>query len=54
MFLAARGLATRDIAHRLSISGRTVDNHLQAIYQQLGISGRDELGSVLSVTAGVI
>ena len=50
--LAARGCQTRDIAAQLNISGRTVDNHLQAIYQKLAISGRAQLASVLSVAVG--
>jgi DNA-binding CsgD family transcriptional regulator len=49
--LAAAGMTSRDIAKRLVLSVRTVDNHLQAGYLKLGISGRAELRSVLRVPA---
>jgi DNA-binding CsgD family transcriptional regulator len=45
--LAARSLASRVIAERLSISVRTVDNHLYQAYRKLGVSGRRELRSLL-------
>ncbi|KAA0233409.1 MAG: LuxR family transcriptional regulator [Actinobacteria bacterium] len=45
--LAARGLASKIIARRLSLSTRTVDNHLQRTYEKLGISSREDLASVL-------
>jgi DNA-binding CsgD family transcriptional regulator len=41
--LAADGLTSRQIAERLFLSARTVDNHLQRIYLKLGISGRSGL-----------
>lgn len=45
--LAARGTASKDIADRLFLSVRTVDNHLQSIYGKLGIRGRRELASAI-------
>ncbi|PSL01895.1 regulatory LuxR family protein [Haloactinopolyspora alba] len=45
--LAAAGLASRDIAHRLSISTRTVESHLARVYSKLGISSRAELPRAL-------
>lgn len=45
--LAATGLTNRDIAKRLSISVRTVDNHLHNAYAKLGVSGREELDPIL-------
>ena len=45
--LAAAGLTSKDIATRLVVSARTVDNHLQRVYSKLGVSGRDELSRVL-------
>jgi DNA-binding CsgD family transcriptional regulator len=44
---AARGLASRAIAEELSLSVRTVDNHLRNAYAKLGVAGRDELAGVL-------
>lgn len=41
--LAVEGLASKEIADRLFVSIRTVDNHLQRIYQKLGVSSRSEL-----------
>ncbi len=45
--LAAEGLRSRDIAERLVVSVRTVDNHLQHTYRKLGVRRRDELAGVL-------
>jgi DNA-binding CsgD family transcriptional regulator len=47
--LAARGLASRDIAEQLYISTRTVENHLQRVYSKLGVAGRGELCLTLPV-----
>ncbi|HEY0416276.1 MAG TPA: HD domain-containing phosphohydrolase [Gaiellaceae bacterium] len=38
--LAARGLTTRDIAERLTISPKTADHHIQHIYGKIGVSTR--------------
>lgn len=43
---AARGLTSREIAERLGLSRRTVDNRLAGIYAKLGISGRQELAMI--------
>ncbi|GAA3683706.1 hypothetical protein GCM10022267_83140 [Lentzea roselyniae] len=45
--LATSGLTNQQIAERLHTSKRTVDNHLHAIYGVLGVTGRDELRTVL-------
>lgn len=45
--LAAQGLASKDIAEKLFLSVRTVENHLQRSYEKLGIAGRDELPGVI-------
>ncbi|MGI5213721.1 LuxR C-terminal-related transcriptional regulator [Plantactinospora sp. CA-290183] len=45
--LAARGLASRNIAEQLYISTRTVENHLQRVYNKLGVAGRGELWPAL-------
>ncbi|MGR8007776.1 LuxR C-terminal-related transcriptional regulator [Streptomyces hypolithicus] len=41
--LAATGMSNRDIAHRLVVSVRTVENHLHRIYHKLGITARNAL-----------
>jgi DNA-binding CsgD family transcriptional regulator/tetratricopeptide (TPR) repeat protein len=46
--LAADGLASKDIAERLFLSVRTVDNHLQRVYTKLGVTKRSELGTALA------
>jgi DNA-binding CsgD family transcriptional regulator len=46
--LAARGLSSREIADRLVVSVRTVDNHLQRAYLKLGVSRRQDLPKVLA------
>ncbi len=38
--LAAKGLTTRQIADRLSISPKTADHHIQHIYTKIGVSTR--------------
>jgi DNA-binding NarL/FixJ family response regulator len=45
--LAAGGLPSAVIADRLTLSTRTVDNHLHRVYAKLGIRGRHELACAL-------
>jgi DNA-binding CsgD family transcriptional regulator len=45
--LATRGLRSQDIADRLLVSVRTVDNHLGRIYDKLGVRGRADLVAAL-------
>jgi DNA-binding CsgD family transcriptional regulator len=47
--LAASGLASKEVADRLHLSVRTVNNHLQHIYTKLGITSRAELAEALDV-----
>jgi DNA-binding CsgD family transcriptional regulator len=41
--LAASGASNKEIAAKLSLSARTVENHLQSVYAKLGVTGRDQL-----------
>jgi DNA-binding CsgD family transcriptional regulator len=47
--LAARRIPSKEIAQRLSVSRRTVDNHLHRVYAKLGVMGRDELAEALGI-----
>lgn len=46
--LAASGATSKDIAGRLQLSVRTVENHLQSAYAKLGVSTRAEMADVLA------
>jgi DNA-binding NarL/FixJ family response regulator len=48
--LAAAGLSNRAIAERLVVSIRTVDNHLQHVFDKLGIRNRRELGHFMGAS----
>ena len=45
--MAAAGASSREIAAKLVLSVRTVDNHLQNAYSKLGVTRRDELAQIL-------
>ena len=45
--VAAAGASSREIAAKLVLSVRTVDNHLQNVYSKLGVTSRDELARLL-------
>jgi DNA-binding CsgD family transcriptional regulator len=45
--LAATGLPNREIAERLCLSERTVENHLNHVYGKLGVRGRVDLPNLL-------
>jgi DNA-binding CsgD family transcriptional regulator len=47
--LAAANVPSKDIAERLSLSVRTVNNHLQRAYTKLAVSSRAELAEALGL-----
>jgi DNA-binding CsgD family transcriptional regulator len=49
--LAAEGLSSKDVADRLFLSVRTVNNHLQRVYSKLGVSSRTEMARLLRPTS---
>ena len=51
--LAASGETSKDIADRLYLSVRTVNNHLQNVYAKLGINGRRQLAGALGDESGL-
>jgi len=49
--LAAEGMSSKDIADRLHLSVRTVDNHLQRAYSKLGVTSRADLARTLGTSS---
>jgi DNA-binding CsgD family transcriptional regulator len=47
--LAAGGRSNKEIAETVFIAVRTVENHLQRVYEKLGIGGRRELADALEL-----
>lgn len=46
-FMAANGMTSREIADRIFVSLRTVSNHLQHVYDKLGVRSRADLRQAL-------
>jgi len=51
--LVARGLSNRQIAGRLVISHKTVDNHVEHIYMKIGVSNRART-SLFAIRQGLV
>jgi DNA-binding NarL/FixJ family response regulator len=51
--LVARGLTTREIAHELVITPKTVGNHIEHIYTKIGVSNRAR-ASLFAVQHGLM
>jgi DNA-binding CsgD family transcriptional regulator/tetratricopeptide (TPR) repeat protein len=45
--LAISGASSKEIAERLVLSVRTVDNHLLRVYAKMGVTGRKQLAAVM-------
>jgi DNA-binding CsgD family transcriptional regulator len=45
--MAAQGMSSRQIADKLGVSVRTVDNQLGRVYTKLAVTGRRELAEVV-------
>jgi DNA-binding CsgD family transcriptional regulator len=52
--LVTRGMTSSEIAAQLSLSRRTVDNHLAVIFRKLGVKGRVELTSMMTAGTAVL
>jgi DNA-binding CsgD family transcriptional regulator len=50
--LAAQGTTSPEIAAKLYLSVRTVNNHLQRAYTKLGVTHRSELADALTLASG--
>ena len=45
--LAAAGASNREVAEELSVTPKTVENHLTRVYAKLGVASRAELSTAL-------
>jgi DNA-binding CsgD family transcriptional regulator len=52
--LAAVGLASKEVARRLGVSPRTVDNHLYRLSQRFGINGRRDLSAAWATASSLL
>ena len=46
--LVGKGLSSKEIAERLYLSPRTVDNHLAQIFRRLDVSSRAKLAALMA------
>jgi DNA-binding NarL/FixJ family response regulator len=49
--LAAAGRSNKQVAEELFLSVRTIENHLQRVYEKLGIRSRTDLAAALGADA---
>lgn len=52
LILVAKGLRNRELASRLFLSEKTVDNHVSTILRKLGVRSRTEAG-VVAASLGI-
>jgi DNA-binding CsgD family transcriptional regulator len=52
--LAAAGRSNKEIAEAVFVAVRTVENHLQRVYEKLGIGGRKELADALELSGAAV
>ncbi len=52
--MAARGTSKRAMSEQLGVSIRTVGNHINHVYGKLGISTREELAALLSLSSQLL
>ncbi|HNA52307.1 MAG TPA: helix-turn-helix transcriptional regulator, partial [Mycobacterium sp.] len=45
--LVSLGMTNREIAERLVVSARTVENHLYRMFAKLDVTDRDELAALI-------
>ncbi len=54
VLLVARGMSNKSIAHQLGISPRTVEGHLNHVFDKLGVLSRTELVHYALATGGFV
>jgi DNA-binding NarL/FixJ family response regulator len=50
--LMAEGLSNAQIAERLTISGKTVKNHVHHVYKRLNAENREQAVAIWTITGG--
>ena len=47
-YFAAEGASNKELADRLSLSTRTIENHMSSVFSKLGVLNRLELKAVIA------